>query len=354
MTTIGRRRLPRFALKTALLLGAAFPAAAQVPPGPLPAASPDTSAPAAAAQAPASKQPGAVGLEEVIVTARATPQTKLRSSVSVTTLSAATIAQSDPSSAADVLRDVPGIRAEASGGEGNANIAVRGLPVATGGSKYAQFQEDGLPIVQFGDIDFATADQFLRVDATLDHLEVVRGGSASTFTSDAPGAVFNFIDKTGDVAGGTISTEQGLSYDQHRFDFNYGAPLGNGWFFDAGGFYREGEGPRSADMTTQNGGQFKGNLTKKFDDGFVRLYVKYLNDTSPAFLPVPISITGNPKDPNINPVSGFSPQYGTFLSPNFRKDTFYDHNGAYGTQNLNSGYEFAGLVGGRRDQLRRL
>ena len=347
MNTIGCRRLPRLALKTAMLVGTAIPATAQVPPGPLPAATPATNTPATEAQAPANKQPGAVGLEEVIVTARATPQTKLRSSVSVTTLNAATIAQSDPSSAADILRDVPGIRAEASGGEGNANIAVRGLPVATGGSKYAQFQEDGLPIVQFGDIDFATADQFLRVDATLDHLEVVRGGSASTFTSDAPGAVFNFISKTGDVAGGTISTEQGLSYDQHRFDFNYGAPLGNGWFFDAGGFYREGEGPRSADMMTQNGGQFKGNLTKKFDDGFVRLYVKYLNDTSPAFLPVPISITGNPQNPNINPVSGFSPQYGTFLSPYFKKDLFYDHNGAFSEQSLNSGYESRELaIGG--------
>jgi outer membrane receptor protein involved in Fe transport len=304
------------------------------------ASTPSSTAPQnASPRAAVNKPPGSVGLEEVVVTARATPQTKLRSSISVTTLSAATIAQSDPSSAADVLRDVPGIRAEASGGEGNANIAVRGLPVATGGSKYAQFQEDGLPILQFGDIDFATADQFLRVDATLDHLEVVRGGSASTFTSDAPGAVFNFISKTGDRPGGIISTEQGLSYDQHRFDFDYGGPLGNGWFFNIGGFYREGEGPRSADYEVQNGGQLKANITKKFDEGFVRLYFKYLNDTSPAFLPVPISITGNPKSPNINPISGFSPQYGTFLSPFFQKDSFYDHNGAFGQTDLNQGYQ---------------
>ena len=37
-----------------------------------------------------------------------------------------------PQSAADVLRDIPGIRAEASGGEGNANVAVRGDARAEG------------------------------------------------------------------------------------------------------------------------------------------------------------------------------------------------------------------------------
>ena len=163
------------------------------------AAAPSSTAPPTATSQP----PGAVGLEEVVVTARASPQTKLRSSVSVTTLSAATIAQSSPSSAADVLRDVPGIRAEASGGEGNANIAVRGLPVATGGSKYAQFQEDGLPILQFGDIDFADRRPVPAGGRNTGIiLEVVRGGSASTFTSDAPGAVFNFISKTGETPAG--------------------------------------------------------------------------------------------------------------------------------------------------------
>ena len=322
------------ALGATMWLGAAWPAQAQPATTPSIAAPPQDASPNAAANKP----PGAVGLEEIVVTARATPQSKIRTSVSVTTLSAATIQQSAPSSAADVLRDVPGIRAEASGGEGNANIAVRGLPVATGGSKYAQFQEDGLPILQFGDIDFATADQFLRVDATLDHLEVVRGGSASTFTSDAPGAVFNFISKTGEVPGGVISTEQGLSYDQHRFDFDYGAPLGNGWSFNVGGFYREGEGPRSTNLETQNGGQIKANVTKKFDDGFFKLYFKYLNDTSPAFLPVPISITGNPRNPSINPLPGFSPQFGTFISKYFTKDSFYDHNGAFNQIDINQGY----------------
>jgi outer membrane receptor protein involved in Fe transport len=294
--------------------------------------------PASPAPDTSEKKPGAVGLEEVVVTARARPQTKLRSSVSVTTLSPATIAQSAPSSAADILRDVPGIRAEASGGEGNANVAVRGLPVATGGSKYAQFQEDGLPILEFGDIDFATADTFLRADANIARLEVVRGGSASTFTSNAPGAVFNFISKTGDVAGGSLSTSQGLNYGEHRYDFDYGAPLGDGWKFHVGGFYRNGEGPRTSDQESMNGGQFKGNVTKTFDEGFAQLNFKFLDDKSPAYLPVPLLITGNPKDPHISSLPGFSVQNGTFLSPYFPTDTYYDHNGQVKQASLTDGY----------------
>jgi outer membrane receptor protein involved in Fe transport len=292
----------------------------------------------AAKSADTDKKPGAVGLEEVVITARAKPQTKLRSSISVTSLSPDTIAQSSPSSAADILRDVPGIRAEASGGEGNANIAVRGLPVATGGAKYAQFQEDGLPVLEFGDIDFATADTFLRADANIARLEVVRGGSASTFTSNAPGAVFNFISKTGEVEGGSISTQQGLGYDEHRFDFDYGRPLGDGWRFHVGGFYREGDGPRTSDQVSENGGQFKGNVTKDFDRGFAQLNFKYLNDDSPAYLPVPILITGSPKNPHLSSVPGFSVQDGTFLSPYFASDQYYDHNGNLKSIRLTDGY----------------
>src|SRR5271168_3688964 len=132
-----------------------------------------------------------LNLEEIVVTA--TPgnaASKFDSSLSVSTLTPDEIAQSDPSSAADIIRDIPGFRSQASGGEGNANISARGLPMH-GGSKYVQFQEDGLPVLQFGDIDFATADQWVRSDFNVDHIEAVRGGSSSTATSDAPGGVVN-------------------------------------------------------------------------------------------------------------------------------------------------------------------
>jgi outer membrane receptor protein involved in Fe transport len=164
-------------------------------------------------------------LEEMIVTA--TPgdaASKFDSSLSVSTLTPDEIAQSDPSSAADIVRNIPGFRSQASGGEGNANISARGVPMH-GGSKYVQFAEDGLPVLEYGDIDFATADQWVRSDYNVDHIEAVRGGSSSTATSDAPAGVINFISKDGSHEGGNLGITSGLDYNEMRYNFDYGASI---------------------------------------------------------------------------------------------------------------------------------
>ncbi len=164
----------------------------------------DTAAAARAADS------AAVNLDSVFVTGTSTATTKLKSSVSVSTVGAEAIEQSAPRSTAEIFRNIPGIRSESSGGEGNANIAVRGLPVASGGAKFL-LQEDGLPVMEFGDIAFGNSDIFLRSDFTLDRIEAIRGGSASTFTSNAPGGIINFISKTGDTAGGSVGVSRGLT-----------------------------------------------------------------------------------------------------------------------------------------------
>jgi outer membrane receptor protein involved in Fe transport len=103
-------------------------------------------------------------LDEIVVTAVSKGQNKIDTSISVSSLSEEAIANSAPRSVAELFRNLPGIRSESSGGEGNANISVRGLPVASGGSKFLQLQEDGLPVLEFGDIAFGNADIFLRSD----------------------------------------------------------------------------------------------------------------------------------------------------------------------------------------------
>ncbi|MBB6241691.1 Plug domain-containing protein [Rhodanobacter sp. MP1X3] len=113
----------------------------------------------------------AVNLDETVVTASPGALTKMGSSVSVSSLEADQISDSGLQNAADILRNIPGIRAESSGGDGNANISVRGLPVASGGGKYVQFQVDGMPVLEFGDISFATPDTFLRPDYNIDHVD---------------------------------------------------------------------------------------------------------------------------------------------------------------------------------------
>lgn len=257
---------------------------------------------------------GAEG-EEIIVTAVARGQNRLESSVSVSAIGAQAIANLAAPSSADLIRQIPGIRSEASGGEGNANIAVRGIPVSTGGARYIQLQEDGLPILEFGDIIFGNADNFLRADRSVARVEAVRGGSASTFASNAPGAVINFISKTGEQEGGAIQGSVGLDFESYRLDFDYGAPLAEDLYFHVGGFYRTGEGPRDIGYNGYNGGQIKANITKEFDGGYIRFSAKYLDDTTPTILPQPVRVTGSNASPNYEAIAGFDPRTDALYSP---------------------------------------
>jgi outer membrane receptor protein involved in Fe transport len=257
----------------------------------------------------------AESLDQVIVTGVTNPRSKIESSVSVTTMRPKTIQQSAPRTTGEIFRTIPGIRSESSGGEGNANIAVRGVPVSSGGSKYVQIQEDGLPVLLFGDMSFATADIFTRFDNNIARIEAIRGGSASTLSSNSPGAIINLISKTGKTEGGSIGTSFGLDYGSFRTDFDYGAPLDNGLYFHIGGFYRAGEGIRETGFTANNGGQIKLNLTKEFESGYVRLYAKYLNDRAAAYLPMPIKVTGSNDDPNWSDAPNFDATRGSLHTP---------------------------------------
>ena len=260
------------------------------------------------------EETGAEG-EEIIVTAVARGQNRLESSVSVSAIGAQAIANLAAPSSADLIRQIPGIRSEASGGEGNANIAVRGIPVSTGGARYIQLQEDGLPILEFGDIIFGNADNFLRADRSVARVEAVRGGSASTVASNAPGAVINFISKTGEQEGGAIQASVGLDFESYRLDFDYGAPLAEDLYFHVGGFYRTGEGPRDIGYNGYDGGQIKANITKEFDGGYIRFSAKYLDDTTPTILPQPVRVTGSNASPNYEAIPGFDPRTDALYSP---------------------------------------
>ena len=91
---------------------------------------------------------GGIDLEEIIVTATPRGVSKMDSSLSVTTVSAERAESFVPRGTVDILRSIPGIRAEATGGDSNGNITVRGVPLGGGGSKFLQLAEDGLPVLQ--------------------------------------------------------------------------------------------------------------------------------------------------------------------------------------------------------------
>jgi outer membrane receptor protein involved in Fe transport len=253
-------------------------------------------------------------LEDVVITGVVNPKAKIKSSVSITTMDVKQIEQSAPRSTAEIFRSIPGIRSESSGGEGNSNISVRGVPISSGGSKYLQIQEDGLPVLLFGDIAFATADIFTRFDGNVAKIEAIRGGSASTLSSNSPGGIINFISKTGKIEGGMLRTSFGLDYNNFRTDVDYGTKIGEGLYFHAGGFYRAGEGVRKTGSTSNNGGQVKFNLTKEFQNGKVTVYAKFLNDRAAAYMPMPVKVTGTNANPSWGSVSGFDATTGALQS----------------------------------------
>lgn len=270
-------------------------------------------------------QDDATALEDVIVTGVINPRSKVKSSVSITSLDVKQIEQAAPRTTAEIFRTIPGIRSESSGGEGNSNIAVRGVPISSGGSKYLQIQEDGLPVLLYGDIAFATADIFTRFDGNVSKIEAIRGGSASTLTSNSPGGIINFISKNGKTEGGTMSSSFGLDYGNFRTDLDYGAKIGEGLYLHAGGFYRTGEGVRNAGYNANNGGQVKFNLTKEFKTGSVTIFAKFLNDRAAGYMPMPVKVTGTNASPNWGNVQGFDATTGALQS------IYLNHNLGLGT-----------------------
>lgn len=266
-------------------------------------------------EAPKPASTAQVPEKEVFSTGVAKGRDRLDSATSTSAFRASEFEKLGPRPLADLLRTMPGLRVESGIGEGNANYTVRGLPLAAGGSKYMQFQEDGLPVLEFGDIFNVAVDVFMRPDFNIAAIESIRGGSGSTFSSNAPGGVINLISKTGETRGGAVQFTTGLDYGEKRIDMDYGQPLGNGWRFHVGGYYRAGEGPRDIGFTGYKGGQFRFNVTKQFANGYVRVSGKWLDDRSPTFAPYPIRITGTNDKPVISNVGNFDIRRDSLLSP---------------------------------------
>ena len=258
-----------------------------------PAAAPATPAPAAAATATPDD-----ALNTIVVTASGGDKTRIKSSISVTSLNQNLIKNFSPHSEAEVLRLIPGIQTSGTAGPGgNANIGVRGIPVSTGGSEYVQLQEDGLPTVLFGDMQFGNNDYWVRFDNNVERVEAVRGGSASTFASQAPGAVINYISKTGVTEGGEVGLSTGLNYRETRLDFDYGGHLNDTLRFHIGGFIKDGHGPDHIPFNAVRGYQIKANFTQEIGEGrgYIRLNFKRLDDREPTNTSQPslATISGN-------------------------------------------------------------
>lgn len=280
-----------------------------------------------------------VDADDTVTTGVARGRDRLNSATSTSSIKENEIIKLAPRSLAELFRNIPGIRVEAGAGEAQNNYTVRGLPMVNGAMKYLQLQEDGLPVMEFGDLMRLTPDIFVRADFNVAQVESIRGGSASTFASNAPGGVINLISKTGEVEGGSVMATAGVDFNTLRTDFDYGGRLGEGWRFHVGGFYREGEGVRETGFNGLRGGQVKLNVTREFTGGYVRLHAKLLDDQAPAFVGTPLLVTGTNDNPSFADPAGLNSRTDSPLSAILPAALTLRSDGAVRQRNLADGLQ---------------
>jgi len=272
------------------------------------------------------------GLNQIVVTASKGDKTQLKSSVAVTSISNQAIEDYAPRGEASLYRLIPGVLVQGVSDSpgGNLNIAARGVPSYVGGAEYVQLQEDGLPIVLFGDMQFGNADYWIRNDLANARVESQVGGRDSTFASQGPSAVINYISKTGDKDGGLVRLEEGVNFSQSRLDFDYGGHINDSLRFNIGGFVKDGYDPRHFGYLASKGYQIKGNVTKEFDggNGFIRFSFKRMDDQEPTYTENPVlanvTTTGSiASGLTVTTLHGFS-QYPGFDARNQTNQSIYN------------------------------
>ncbi len=259
-----------------------------------------------------------LNLQTVVVTGTFDPRLKLESSTSISTLNSKEIKQAYPQGTASLLQNIPGTFTDTSAGEVYTKVYTRGISASAEddmGWYYVSLQEDGLP-VSLIQHSYYSPDLFHRVDLMTKKVEAIRGGSSSITALNAPGGIYNFISHDArQEFGGDIQISTGAQGNGNsllKVDTNIGGPLGNNWFYNAGGHYRVDEGTRDTNFTFSKGGQFKFNVIKKHVRGYIKFYGKILNDKTNRHTGVAATNWNNP-----TPAFGQSFRNTSLLMPDF-------------------------------------
>jgi outer membrane receptor protein involved in Fe transport len=285
-------------------------------------------------------------LQEVVVTATAQGVKKLDASYNIVTASLEDITMSNPGSAAAIYKLSPGVWPEDSGGQTGVNIDVAGFPLGGGDSPYFTTMIQNSPLYGSPYLSFMDNSSLIRMDDTVERVEIVQGGTSALFGPGQPGATANFILRTGsEKETGSLGFTYG-SEGSERVDVFESGKLTDGWYGSIGGFYRDSDGVRDPQYTSDIGGQLTGTLKHDLDNGSVMFWARYLDDKNQWYADFPYVVHNG----NVSTYPGFnqlnstynSTQLENFLIPNpaggFEEDNISDGRGAdllYFGSNLN-------------------
>ena len=247
--------------------------------------------------------------EDIIVIGTAGAGTRRQDAAfAVTTVDSGTAQRLGAQSTAEVLRVVPGVSTESSGGKNGANIFVRGYP-SGGDAEYVTFQVQGVPFFPPPTLSFLENTQLVRTDATLQRVEAVRGGTGALFSNGQPGLTVNLVQREGKQVPEGLLQLQGTDFGELRVDGYASGPLGPDTTYLVGGFYNLSDGIRDTGFDAERGGQVSGNIRHDFGGGSVLLFGRYLDDRGQWILPIPVIQDGN----DISGFPGFDAGTGTLV-----------------------------------------
>jgi outer membrane receptor protein involved in Fe transport len=275
-------------------------------------------------------------IQQVVVTGVASARgvRKVDSAFSITTANEEQLKQASPSSTADIMKLVPGVYAESTGGQSGANIEVRGFPSGSD-SPFVSVQLMGNPIYPPPTLSFFEGSSAFRLDDTVERVEVLRGGPSTIWSNGQPGATMNFILKEGtDTPEGTVRFTTGTG-SLRRVDMYYGGKISDGWYGSVGGFYRKTDGVRDAGFPADDGHQITATLTRNLDQGKLTLYARSTDDKNAFYTGVPLISSNNGR--TISAFPGFDPLTGTLMSGEMRNFTIEAGPGKTLTKDLGDG-----------------
>ena len=264
-------------------------------------------------------------------------------SFAVTTIDDGQLEKIQAKSTADLLKSVPGIWSESSGGVAGANIDVRGLP-GGGDAPFTSFSINGSPLYGFNTLSFFEGSTLFRIDETVASVEALRGGPNAVFAKGEPGATINFqLKEGGEETVGRVKYSTS-DYDLQRIDAVISGKISEGLYYMVGGYTSESPGIRDAQFDSEKGEQVTAQITKEFDAGKVNVYARLTDDHGQWYLP--ISLNNPESDPGTFSQLGNATRYRRLQTSPDGRTQLFDFAEGRGWDGLVSGINLDFDIGG--------